>query len=205
MAENEFQQLRAEINKQAREQVARWTLITLVTLVSLALAGWWLALKPWIIEELGGVPSGAILALADARYSDLNKVDAVTEGCPPGWTRFKEGEGRFVIGADSRSQNDGSGDYWVLRQAGSSTATLEERHLPSHKHSIQIGKNQTMKFVNPNEFDEAAQNSPLVSNGGKRHPYSSGGEYISEPNLAHASEPLNTLPPYVALYLCKKT
>lgn len=204
MPENEVQEFREEIRKQAREQAAKWTLATVGTLLLLAIAGWWFALKPWVVQELGGVPSGAILALADARYSDLNKGDSVTEGCPPGWIRFKEGEGRFVIGANSRSQNDGSGDFWVSRQSGSPTVTLEERNLPDHTHSIDIGKEQTMRFVNQDRFDGGTGNSPLVSNSGKRHPYSLGGEHVTKPNSSHQSDPISILPPYIALYLCKK-
>lgn len=154
---------------------------------------------------MGGVPSGAILAFADARYSDNNKGDSITEGCPSGWIRFKEGEGRFVIGANARSQNDGSGSYWVSRQAGNPTVELDEKNLPNHTHSTDIGTQQTMKFVNRDRFDGGSGNSPLVSNSGKRHPYSPGGEYVTKSNSGHRSEPIPILPPYIALYLCKKT
>lgn len=200
-----MQEFKEAIRKEAREQAAKWTLASVGVLLSLAIAGWWFALKPWVVQELGGVPSGAILALADARYSDQNKGDTVLEGCPPGWIRFKEAEGRFILGANSRSQNDGSGDFWVSRQAGSPTVALEERHLPDHNHSIDIGKKQTMKFVNWDRFDGGSGNSPLVSNSGKRHPYSPGGVYITKPNPSHQSDSINILPPYIALYLCKKT
>lgn len=205
LQENETKEFKEEIRKQAREQAAKWTIVTVGALVSVALAGWWFALKPSIVQELGGVPSGAIVAFADARYSDYNKGDPVTEGCPTGWIRFKEGEGRFVIGANTRSQNDGSGSYWVSRQAGKPTVTLDERNLPSHTHSIDIGTKQTMKFVNWDRFDGGSGNSPLVRNSGTRHPYSPGGEYSTKPNPNYISEPISILPPYIALYLCKKT
>lgn len=205
MSENEVQEFKEAIRKEAREQAAKWTLASVGTLLLLAIAGWWFALKPWVVQELGGVPSGAILALADGRYSDQNKGDELLEGCPPGWIRFKEAEGRFVIGANSRSQNDSTGEFWVSRQAGNPAITLEEKHLPDHNHLVDIGKEQTMKFVNWDRFDGGSGNSPLVANSGTRHPYSPGGEYVTNPNSSHQSAPIDILPPYIALYLCKKT
>jgi len=142
------------------------------------------------------IPSGLVVAIADARYSDQNKGDEVREGCPAGWIRFKEAENRFIIGANARSSNDGPEKYWVSRQAGAKEVKLRIEHLPSHNHDFDgvpasrgvWGSGIPAKEVSMgNSADNAGQFKPYgtisLTGGGQAH---------------------NNIPPYIALYFCKK-
>jgi len=141
------------------------------------------------LERRPVIPAGTVIALADTRYSDQSKGNPLQEGCPVGWIRFKEAEGRFLIGADSRS-NNGSGKYWVRRQDGEEKVKLKPNEIPSHSHQLPTDgaqeKNDQQSLTNSGQSDEGIGPKSLLSG-------SFGGQ-----------EAHNNMPPYVALYFCKK-
>ena len=74
--------------KELIAQFSRWLVAAAVALLGFAAVGWWLVLKPVLIETFGGVPPGAVIAF------NLN------QGCPAdGWKPFVDAYSRTIIGA----------------------------------------------------------------------------------------------------------
>ncbi|MEM8796435.1 MAG: hypothetical protein AAGE61_12780 [Pseudomonadota bacterium] len=143
------------------------------------------------------VPLGSVIAIGD--YSYPSKSDSTQDGCPAGWVRFKEAEGAFIVGADSRSKND-PGEYWFRRQDGAKEVTLKPEEIPIHTHELQaiIGVRPgphigTDRFeIVRNRFGTTTEAVP-----GERPAITS--TYEAGGGLPH-----NNMPPYIALFFCKK-
>lgn len=80
-------EIKAEIRKEAVQQVAKYAIAGVAALIAVAGAGWVLYLKDKIPDWVDGVPSGAVMAF------DLS------DNCPDGWRRFDDASGRFIIGS----------------------------------------------------------------------------------------------------------
>lgn len=132
------------------------------------------------------VPQGAVVAFDRAK------------GCPGGWSEFNEGAGRFIIGVDGKGFTlpyIKEKPQYVI--GGKATTVLEERHLPPHTHSINAGRSTSEKDWY-----------------GLRYDAQSG--FVERVIVANTPEKLNTIkpstpgqehtnmPPYIALYFCKK-
>ena len=108
-------------------------------------------------------------------------------GCPDGWTRFEAANGRFILGV--------SDSFDPLATGGEQRVTLTEAELPSHGHVI--GPYEWGHSINGNgnaariDVDDGR---PWSGHRGRLHADASGG------GQSH-----NNMPPYIALYFCKKT
>jgi hypothetical protein len=104
------QEFRTAIKKEAVAQTVKWGGVGLVTLLGLAVTGWWLVLEPWLAQRLGAVPKNAVMAFAP----EIGK-------CPPGWTEFSDAVGRTIVGkgthftdTDPKLQLDAKGRHLTL-------------------------------------------------------------------------------------------
>ena len=121
-------EVRTEIRREAVQQTAKWAIGATLALMGFAVAGWWLYLKPYMIDVVGGVPRGAVIAF-DRDDLDVNK-------CPPNWSPFELTRGRVVVGA-------GQGDklsYRSFRKVdGQEEYLLTKDNFPIHRHDTIIG------------------------------------------------------------------
>lgn len=126
--EIELEELRASVRKEVTQQAAKWLVATAAGAVVLAASGWWLYLKPKLVQVAGGVPSGLVAAF------DIPKE------CPDGWSPFSEASGRTIVGVgegknltERRYREEGGAENHIL--------TVEE--LPNHDHEViqMIGDN----------------------------------------------------------------
>jgi hypothetical protein len=113
--------LRADVKKQATAQVAKWLIGAAVAGVALAATGWWLYLKPKLIEVAGGVPSGVVAAFDGP------------DGCPAGWSNFEDAAGRVLVGS---GKGDGLTERRYRDQGGAETRTLTIQEIPPHTHEV---------------------------------------------------------------------
>lgn len=113
-------EFRDAIRKEVINQSAKWVIAGVITLITIAAAGWWLYFLPKLTSLVGGVPSGAVVAF------DLRN------GCPAGWQSFDDSNGRFILGS-------GKGEGLTLRPfgqpGGEETHKLTVLELPAHTHS----------------------------------------------------------------------
>lgn len=176
------QQYKTEIRKQAVQQAAKWTLAGAIALILFAATGWWLYLKPkidnYIVSASDSIPSGAVVAFESSE----------SETCPGrDWKLFEPAKGRFIIGA-------GHGDRSKLtpRQLGDTggeeSVTLTIPQIPAHSHS-------TVQMIGDNNIDGV--DSTTVRSGDHHNE-------TRETDTTGENQPHNNIPPFLALYYCKK-
>ncbi len=127
------------------------------------------------------MPKGAVIAFADAPTGsakrDCNSIE--------GWEDFTAGEGRFFLGAGVK--------YNAGHTGGESEQILTSEQIPRHKHGVHAQKigsifeknGRELRIMNPdapNPRERANQETTITGKG----------------------EPINTMPPYIALTFCKK-
>ena len=101
--------------------------------------------------------------------------------CPDEWTYFRPAEGRFLLGASELK-------YRLGDTGGDEMVTLTVAQMPRHDHAA----------TSVPDVNAPGSNGFLVRGfGGFRLPDSQ----VSE---AGGSQPHNNMPPYIALYFCKK-
>ena len=135
------------------------------------------------------VPSGAVVAF------DL------PNGCPEGWSAYPEAWARFIVGAVSEDdlgkipgdfREDARGEDLSSRlfgkPGGEEQHKLTKPEMPKHSHSLYESKREQRQDEGGGVFALAGQ--------GNVPPY--------ETTAQGGSEPHNNMPPYVALYYCKK-
>ena len=155
----------------------------------------------------GAVPAGAVMAF------DL------PTGCPDGWGAFEDAGGRAVIGAgagmipgtEERDLNIQTKKY--RQHGGDEKVTLTISEMPGHDHS-----EGTLEATAPNPFMHVTPAGTPLSGGTASslwdpNPDHTGGANFSDGHthaitgstgsegggVAH-----NNMPPYIALYFCKK-
>jgi hypothetical protein len=174
------------IRREAIAQAAKWAIAGAVALIVAALLGWWLYLQPKIVNIVGGLPVGAVVAFDRS------------EGCPQGdtWIPFSAAAGRTVIGASNTEQDiigkDDRGDMirprTLLTHGGSQYSSLTKDNLPQFDVRI--------NYTTTNEVGDkpAAVMRNLSDAGNVPYSVKAGGT---------AAEFSNEMP-YVALFYCKK-
>ncbi|MEP6018148.1 MAG: hypothetical protein ABJ251_06655 [Paracoccaceae bacterium] len=149
-----------------------------------------------IPENLAGIPSGAVVAF------DL------PNRCPEGWGPFAELQGRVIIGAsfgipDNLFRSEATIDRKYRDHGGQEEVALTgHEQLPRHRHEVEVGGSSRLSFVDYSQFKQDGGTSPLVSNSGTRHPYAGTGTFRT--NYVGNSVPHENMPPFIALYYCKK-
>lgn len=95
------------------------------------------------------------------------------------WTQLKD---RFLLGAGSTYSNGATG--------GEATHTLTESEMPAHTHKTSFGFYETGNSGYTFAFERFANNV---------------GERIVESNYTGGGKPHNNMPPYLAVYMWKRT
>lgn len=139
--------------------------------------------------------------------------------CPIGWTLFREAGGRVIIGAGAHENTDETGqqisDYRAFSDdeddatGGAETVTLIEKHIPPHTHDVQDEGHR--HNVERDEIYGGAGGRLTQEIRGNRvdSPYASAENKarISEDSfggLNGKTQPHDNMPPYIAIYFCKK-
>ncbi|MEO0990677.1 MAG: hypothetical protein AAFX00_06995 [Pseudomonadota bacterium] len=121
-----------------------------------------------------GVPSGAVIAF--------------TSSCPKdGWSEFEDARGRVIIGTNP-SRTHGYEARAHESTGGAEKVTLSVEQMPAHSHSIQRAG-----------ADTAVNGVTIGTNWGVR---STIGPDVT--NTTGGNQPHENMPPYIALYWCKK-
>ncbi|QDP21190.1 hypothetical protein [Bradyrhizobium cosmicum] len=135
------------------------------------------AFKQDISAKISPIPKNAIAAFD------------VSTGCPDGWSEYANGRGRTIVGA-----GQGSGLTARAYQAigGSEQLRLSIDQLPPHNFTAKVPF-----FLNPagDRYDAGGRNYPVVQ---------PGGSVVAETNTLGKGDPIDTMPPYVVLFYCKK-
>ena len=176
----------AEIRKQAISEVTKWAIIAFIALIGIAASGWMFYLKQKLDEYID--TRAAVLPLsAVVAFDEPNK-------CPKGWSAFEQVVGRSVIGVATAQQASANGvvAHPYRDSGGHETHTLTEAELPPLKFSFTV-------------------NSAENSSAGDR--YNVGGHdlvaVLKSPKTIELAttgkgDIFSTMPPYVALFYCKK-
>lgn len=133
-----------------------------------------------------GVPNGAVVAFD------------VAAGCPAGWIEFASARGRTIIGVrESVDTPDGLLSRPFQEQGGAETHTLSIAEMPEHRH--QAGR---FTLLVPATADPQLDIPNAQQTGGAGwYGVQSG---TMETTSTGGGEPHNNMPPYIALYFCKK-
>lgn len=112
------------------------------------------------------------------------------DGCPRGWSEFEDARGRMILGANKNRTHG-----YVLRPfrgvGGEEVHTLTVKELPKHDHSAGL-------FFSTNV--DANRARPMATPNGGQPIYQ-----VSKPtSTAGGGQPHNNMPPYIALFFCKK-
>ena len=142
--------------------------------ISGAVAVWRLATSGVVLQVLGGVASGAVVAY------DL------PGGCPEGWSGFDDGQGRVVVG---------SGVAYPYRDVGGAEqVVLGPEHLPEHRHAVEpfgwgfgINGNGAPQRL---DLDDGPPWNGIA------------GTLTTSP--AGQGEAHQNMPPYIILHLCRR-
>lgn len=144
------------------------------------------------IPEIRLIPKGAVLAF------DTPDV------CPEGWSPFKEGQSRAIIGAGSgagfttgMAVDEGRNpltEYKYRQHGGRELVTLTKEQMPYHSHSF--------SGTSVNSGGWGGQGVRPVAVGGTQL----SGRFTPEGQISPAGGNLAhpNMPPYIALYFCKK-
>ena len=143
--------------------------------------------------------------------------------CPNGWVPFEAATARFIVGAgsdfDEALSTDENGNSLSVKRyneaGGTQSHSLTLAELPSHNHSISTG------YRLDGEWHDGLEGFPRKRNGGVSDPATGidpdfmdanenivrdGGHGAQEQVISFegGGQPHNNMPPYIALYFCKK-
>jgi len=126
------------------------------------------------LENAGLIPSGVVLAFDRP------------QGCPAGWNDMgDEWHGKFLVVAVPETDDQ----YGFRRTGGAATHTLTVQEIPSHDHQQIWGQ-------------DVSQDRPHASGNNLRALRASG--MVQRTNATGGGQSHNNLPPYVALFFCKR-
>ena len=149
------------------------------------------------------IPEGAVVAF------DRSDLDENT--CPTGWEPFRKGRGRFLIGAGSpgaegdKYEIDENGEeiynYSTLEHGGAAQIEVRQADLPAHSHPVTRGDREEILFKTYpiRDVDDGALS--ILSQTGDVALFSF--EAGNQPNAPSVAR-FNNMPPYIALYFCRK-
>ena len=136
------------------------------------------------------LPRGAVVAFDRA-------------SCPDGWVPFRDADGRMILGA----MDNGDPDFVWHEKGGEKNVTLSLSQMPRHRHHI--FSNNNSRGPGGLSAGSAVQSVGTGGNLGQHEYAMRGTSTPGEPDVgvaseAGGSEPHNNMPPYIALYFCKK-
>ena len=114
-------------------------------------------------------------------------VMAFATTCPKeGWTSYNEADGRFILGVGTGPLKQFVG---LHTEGGEEEVTLKLSQMPKHQHLLPVSKNHPEK-----EWGVKADTSKGNWTGTAHR----------SSDFRGGSKPHNNMPPYIALYFCKK-
>ncbi len=188
------ERLTTAIQNEATGYVAKAVIATAVGIIGIAGLGLWIYVKQFLPDLVGGVPQGAVMAF------DL------PNGCPHGWSMFERGLSRTIIGAalanTSTIPNVDANDQPLRPHPYQSTGgeekhTLTVAEIPSHDHGFQIL--QHSEYLRENN-----RGYPGTDTVGRDPQRNNPNWPIRYTEAVGGGQPHNTMPPFIALFYCKK-
>ncbi len=151
-----------------------------------------------IVAELASNPAFQETVISKALDPLKGIVVASTRSCPElgtGWTVFEEGAGRFIIGVGGKYELPYVAGEPKYQIGGAEERNIALTSMPEHRHTLPMhttgeeaphvrGGAATTDFFQHRVFVTGTTNHVTASTGGK--------------------VPHNNMPPYIALYFCKK-
>ncbi len=219
MAEPLTQEFKDEVRKQAREQAAKWFLGGGVALAVFAISGWVFAAKPYVDDYIRNTSGAQSLVPEDA----VMAFDRTPSNpCPEGWTQFKEATSRVILGAgnatdfyEERFSLDEKGQELSPRayrqHGGEEFHVLRPNEMPMHDHAIlNLTTSPNGEHSHRIKDGDAGGQSGFERGGSVRdllssqpapnHTHTVSGQV----EMAGGDAGHNNMPPYLALYFCKK-
>lgn len=148
------------------------------------------------------IPRGVVIA--------FDRDDLNADECPPGWQPFKEARARVIVGAGDPSKAPGKYGYdegarplthYVRGQhRGEEQHTLTIKEIPAHLHVFTDNTILVKSPIPQNSFGGTNDPAGGVKGSEKNKTDLAGGDG----NTAGQAKPHNNMPPYIALYFCKK-
>lgn len=131
-------------------------------------------LKEQVKQLRADIPMGSILIVADEK------------GCPVGWSDMgPDWRGKTLVAA----VRDSTDRYGFEKTGGAETHTLNQSEMPAHAHG--------MKRLPISASDGNRNNAVNVKSG-------AGEMIIGATTTEGGTQPHNNMPPYIALFFCKK-
>ncbi|WP_419739126.1 phage baseplate protein [Ruegeria sp.] len=165
----------------AASAILATTLIGFVTLI----ANWFT--EGGVAKLIGALPANAVVAFD------------VPNGCPHGWSVFQQAQSRVLIGVGPGQVSSGNklSSYNYREEGGYERVTLDKSNLPKHQHGY-----------NDIYWSEVGGRSSALTNAlgnkGDSDRDNSGHEIRRQTAETGEGNPVDTMPPYIALYFCKK-
>lgn len=192
MVDDLTDEYKAELRSQAIKQVSKWTFAGAVALIGFAFVGWLQIIRPliddYIILQVEGLPAGAVVA--------FDSSDSQT--CPgENWKLFDEARGRFIVGA-GHGENKELTPLKLGDEGGYEKHQLTLEEMPNHGHVLEAPETIALQL-----WKDGSDGAKRVLNR-----YGSPTESINEKYAGDTTiktgKPHNNMPPYIALYFCKK-
>ncbi len=150
------------------------------------------------MDPLKALMQGAVIAF------DRSEKDGA---CPKGWQKFDAAAGRFIVGAGITTDQSLT-DHPALKDdpnsaiGGAETSILTSDNIPEHDHllGMDTAQNQFLK-----EQGSSAMPSLIIeAKTFAGRTMVSGGPTMQTVRGDRSAAPLGNMPPFVALYFCKK-
>lgn len=138
----------------------------------------------------GGIeaaPSGMLAA-----FTNQASIDDENNQCPTGWSVFKQARGRVILGAGPGDANVSTHEPFEI--GGEENVALTEQHLPEHQHLVKLLEERSALSGNGYPVWSDFRTHPAVRSPNSEIPTTKSG----------GNQPHNNMPPYIALYFCKK-
>ncbi|KMW56652.1 Phage tail fiber protein [Candidatus Rhodobacter oscarellae] len=115
--------------------------------------------------------------------------------CPEGWRQFSEANGRFILGARENKYEPGD-------RGGEESVKLTPEQMPSHVHKVGWSSSGVLHTITLNGTrgdvpDDRQYRIDFEAEGGQ-----AGRNLLTD--QVGGNQPHNNMPPYIALYFCKK-
>lgn len=152
------------------------------------------------VEELSqGLPKDAIVAFPFEKPDDVIPGSEADDPCPPGWKRYRDADGRMIAGV---GQHDPSvAQFTPFQSDGERKVLLTVEKMPRHRHELDMDQ----RHGSPGYLDGGNRPGAIifgVAHGPAAHQtLRNTGPIVDHPG---ATESHNNMPPYIALYFCKK-
>lgn len=194
---------RTKVREEMVGQFAKWIIGGGVLLLVLASAGAWGILRPILINEIGGIPKDAIVAFD--RPDGCNTLG-------DRWTSFENGASRFIVGASDTHASevpnqDEKGKPLTSRpfrkDGGEEIVVVGPVGVKSHQHVLGVVSfSQFYPGGGISAGDIRSAGNIVMLPGGSAP--SANQKLLTQEFGELENENLNNMPPYIALYFCRK-